>query len=192
MNNDKNSGYFAVIDTETNMCDQVMSIGAVIADPDTFKPVASRYYVLTPECNVYGIFSSVLHIKGQQVDLTATREKVLSDFINVLNIYNVNDLFAYNAKFDYGHLPELSSYNWFDIMKIAAYKQHNPAIPENADCCRTGRLKSNYGVEAMMQLLSGSRSYHEVHNALCDAEDELKLMKLLGHHINYYSIAKIN
>lgn len=192
MNNNKNSGYFAVIDTETNIYDQVMSIGAVIADPDTFKSVAARYYILSPECNVYGIYSSVLHIKGQKTDLISTRENVISDFINVLNTYNVNNIFAYNARFDYGHLPELSSYRWFDIMKIAAYKQYNPAIPDTADCCRTGRLKSNYGVEAMMRLLSGSRSYHEVHNALCDAEDELELMKLLGHHISYYEFAKIN
>ena len=32
-------------------------------------------------------------------------------------------MFAYNANFDYKHLPELNSYIWVDIMKIAAYKQ---------------------------------------------------------------------
>ena len=30
-------GYFAVIDTETNWEDRVMSIGTVIADTDTFR-----------------------------------------------------------------------------------------------------------------------------------------------------------
>ena len=34
-------GYFAVIDTETNWEDQVMSIGSVIADAETFQPVAA-------------------------------------------------------------------------------------------------------------------------------------------------------
>ena len=32
----------------------------------------------------------------------------------------------------------------------------------------------------MLRLLSGRRSYREVHNALCDAKDELELMRLLG------------
>ena len=32
-------GYFAVIDTETNWADQVMSIGVVVARSDTFAPV---------------------------------------------------------------------------------------------------------------------------------------------------------
>ena len=32
-------GKFAVIDTETNWADQVMSIGTVIADSDTFEAI---------------------------------------------------------------------------------------------------------------------------------------------------------
>ena len=38
--------YFAVIDTETNWADAVMSISTVIADADTFQPVASKYHIL--------------------------------------------------------------------------------------------------------------------------------------------------
>ena len=41
-------------------------------------------------------------------------------------------------------------------------------------------MKRNYGVQPMMQLLSGNRRYTEVHNALYDAADELELMRLLG------------
>ena len=40
-------GFFAVIDTETNWADQVMSIGTVIAD-DRFRPVEVKYHILTP------------------------------------------------------------------------------------------------------------------------------------------------
>ena len=43
-------GYFSVIDTETNWADQVMSIGTVIADADTFQPVAAKYHILPEEC----------------------------------------------------------------------------------------------------------------------------------------------
>ena len=39
-------GYFSVIDTETNWADQVMSIGTVIADEDTFQPIAAKYHIL--------------------------------------------------------------------------------------------------------------------------------------------------
>ena len=42
-------GYFAVIDTETNWADQVMSIGTVIGDEETFQCVDARYHVLDPE-----------------------------------------------------------------------------------------------------------------------------------------------
>ncbi len=38
-------------------------------------------------------------------------------------------------------------------MKIAAYRQFNDRIPETARCCKTGRLKGDYGVESMPALL---------------------------------------
>ena len=34
---------FAVIDTETTYADEVMSIGIVMADEETFRPVDARY-----------------------------------------------------------------------------------------------------------------------------------------------------
>ena len=37
--------YFAVIDTETNWNNEVMSIGAVIAEKDTFKKVDDLYFI---------------------------------------------------------------------------------------------------------------------------------------------------
>ena len=43
-----------------------------------------------------------------------------------------------------------------------------------------------------MRMLTGKKSYHETHNAVCDAVDELKIMKLLGHPIDTYEIARIN
>ena len=36
--------YFAVIDTETNWNNEVMSIGVVIAEKDTFKKVSLQAY----------------------------------------------------------------------------------------------------------------------------------------------------
>ena len=45
----------------------------------------------------------------------------------VLEQAGVEWIFAYNACFDRRQLPELGSFSWYDIMKIAAYRQHNPA-----------------------------------------------------------------
>lgn len=37
-------GRFAVIDTETTWGDEVMSIGTVVADSETFEVIDQRYY----------------------------------------------------------------------------------------------------------------------------------------------------
>ena len=71
-------------------------------------------------------------------------------------------------------------------MRLAAYRQHNPKILETADLCSTGRLKRGYGVEPMLRLLSGNRGYHETHNAIFDALDELEIMRLLGRNLMDY------
>jgi len=88
-------------------------------------------------------------------------------------------------------MPELHDYKWFDIMKLAAYRQYNKALSEYDEYCATGRLKRNYGVESIMRLLWDYR-YCEKHNAICDAVDELKIMKLLGYGIDAYDHAQIN
>ncbi len=177
---------FAVIDTETNWSDRVMSIGMVIADAATFRSLDKWYYILTPECRSGGMYSGVLHVRRVEADLQGSRKKVLQHLKGVLEHYQVRSIFAYNAAFDYKHLPELQAYRWFDIMKVAAYRQYNRFIPQDAECCGTGRLKRNYGVESIMRMVSGDCSYCEVHNALCDAVDELEIMRLLGHPLNVY------
>lgn len=77
-------------------------------------------------------------------------------------------------------LPELNEYKWFDIMKIAAYKQHNDYLPDTLEYCKTGRLKSNYSFEALYKLISNNPYYVESHNALDDATDELSFMHILN------------
>ena len=115
----------------------------------------------------------------------------MKDLRDFLKSNDVTDIFAYNAIFDYRHLPELQYLDWYDIMKLAAYRQYNPKIPYNADCCGTGRLKSGYGVESIYRMLSGNMRYSELHNALTDAVDELEIMRMLKHEFTVYSNAKI-
>lgn len=179
-------GYFAVIDTETNWLDQVMSIGTVIADADTFQPVTSCYHVLLPESAIGGMYSYTLYLDTPVNPILCTREQAMEQLCSFFSQYRVQSIFAYNACFDRNHLPELHGFKWYDIMRLAAYRQHNPKIPPDADCCRTGRMKRNYGVESILRLLSGNGTYQETHNALLDAMDELEIVRLLNRPITDY------
>lgn len=175
---------FAVIDTETNWNDDVMSIGVLIARSKNFKHTDSRYYILPQEEKVGGMYSKSMRSTTHEI-LTGHRGEVIDDLRSVLYSNGVDDLFAYNASFDKRHLPELSDFSWHDIMKVAAYKQHNPHIPDHLPCCKTGRLKRGFGVEPMLQIL-GEEDYCESHNAIRDARDELMIMKILGYEIDFY------
>lgn len=177
---------FAVIDTETNWSDQVMSMGTVIADECSFRAIDAKYYVLTPEYLVGGMFSSTLFADARMKPTVCSRREALKELAAWLDSYGVEKIFAYNAGFDRNHLPELRRFQWFDIMRLAAYRQTNPTIPAYAECFSTGRLKRGYGVEPMLRLLAGNRSYCETHNALFDAMDELEIMRLLGHSLDTY------
>lgn len=49
------SDKFAVIDTETNWSDEVMSTGLVIAEAKSMKRIDSLYYIIDPEYRVGGM-----------------------------------------------------------------------------------------------------------------------------------------
>ena len=132
---------FAVIDTETNWSDQVMSIGTIIADANTFQLIDSKYHILPVECQIGGMFESTLFIETPVTPLLCTRKSAIEDIKSWFSRYGIRSILAYNACFDRNHLPELRDYDWYDIMRLAAYRQSNPKIPKNADCYATGRMK---------------------------------------------------
>ena len=179
-------GYFAVIDTETNWIDQVMSIGIVIADTDTFALTDHRYYILSPECDIGGMYEDRMVPDRRIQPIVCSRKVAMHELTQWMEQYDICAMFAYNAAYDHNHLPEFSHLRWYDIMRLAAYRQYNDKIPDCADCFSTGRLKRGYGVESMLRLLSGNFSYRESHNALYDAMDELKIMKLLCYRPDQY------
>ncbi len=183
-------GRFAVIDTETTWTDEVMSIGAVIAD-SSYRIVDGRYYLIDPAYRRGGIFSSALRMQGTPRERIVPRQIASMDLRAWLDGHGVESIFAYNAGFDKKHMPEFLDYNWYDIMRIAAYRQYNNAIPGTALCCKTGRLKSNYGVEPIFRLLSGNSRYCEKHNGFHDAADELKIMEMLALPMEIYENARI-
>lgn len=141
------------------------------------------------EGKVKHMFSHALQIEENAPNMIDTREVILLNIKSLLKKHNVKSIFAYNASFDYKLLPELLQYDWYDIMKLAAYKQYNSKITGTMDCYFTGKLKRNAGVESIMKLLTGDCSYHEKHNAVYDAMDELKIMKHLGRKFEDYSKA---
>lgn len=179
-------GRFAVIDTETNWNDKVMSIGTIIADTDTFRPIDAKYHVLTPEYLAGGMYADTLFADARLHPTICSRTEALTDLVSWFASHEVHSIFAYNACFDRNHLPELRQMDWYDIMRLAAYRQYNHKIPTTADCCSTGRLKRGFGVEPMLRLLADNHTYRETHNALYDAIDELEIMRLLGYGLADY------
>lgn len=186
MTNQRAKECFAVLDVETNWNNKVMSIGVVVADALSFAAVDCAYFILTPEYKVGGMFSSALGIVDKELTTLCSRAEMVRQTRTLFTRYNVRHVFAYNASFDYGCLPELTSYLWHDIMRVAAYRQYNGKIPHYADCYSTGRLKRGGGVENIMRLLTGQNAYCETHNALIDSMDELQIMQLLRHPISVY------
>lgn len=185
---------FAVIDTETTWGDEVMSIGAAVADfegDSPFELLNKKYYVLTPYKDYGGMYTYTLYVNGIKPDFEGSRAQAMKKLREFFTEQKVSLIFAYNALFDYHHLPELKDYQWYDIMKLAAYRQYNKKIPSNADCFSTGRLKRGYGVESIYRMLSGDSDYCELHNALTDSVDELAIMRMLGLGFDTYKAARI-
>ncbi len=83
---------FAVIDTETNWNDEVMSIGIVVADSETRKKVDSRYYIIDPEYKVGGMFSYELRLDREGTHV-ADRKHALKSMKHWLDAYHVQKLF---------------------------------------------------------------------------------------------------
>ena len=177
---------FAVIDTETNWKNVVMSVGIVIAEEGQFVALDNKYIIIEEAAKVGGMYSYALNIKGKTPQMT-DRKGAVKAIKEYLNSFGIKSIFAYNASFDARVLPELNEYSWHDILKLAAYKQHNPKIPEDAKCCSTGRLKSGYRVENILNMF-GEEGYMEFHNALTDAVDELRIMRYLKYGIGDYPV----
>ena len=177
---------FAVIDTETNWENEVMSIGVVIAEDGIFEPIDCKYIIFDEAARVGGMYTCAMFIKGQEHELLK-KKNAIETIKAYLENNGIKSIFAYNASFDARCLPELSQFKWHDILRLAAYKQHNPAIPPSATCCGTGRLKSGYKVEDILCMF-GEIDYMELHNALTDAIDELRIMKYLQHPIIKYPL----
>ena len=177
--------YFAVLDIETNWQQEMMSVGMVIADDEQFVAVEKIYCIISPECQVGGLYSCALRNVNEKLIQTCTRAEAISNLTNVLSNYHVRSIFSYNAKFDYRFLPELHHYVWHDIMCVAANINTNDKLPPDEEYYRTGLLKRK-SFERIMRLIYW-KGYTESHNALCDAVDELQLMGIINQKLETYA-----
>ena len=91
-------GYIAVIDTETNWIDQVMSIGTVIAERDSFRMVDARYQVLTPEYEIGGMYEATLFADPKLRPEMCSRPEAISSLKSWFASYDVREIFACLAR----------------------------------------------------------------------------------------------
>lgn len=189
----RKQGTYALIDTETSFHDEVFSIGVVIFKGDSFKPLSKHYFVLTPCCQHSGMYQDRLYDYGLEIMVKKGRRQTVEDLHMIFAHFWVEGLFAYNAHFDFNHLPELHDYPWYDVMGLASFRQYNPKVEElGLACLRNGRIKKGYRVDDILRMLKNDPCYSEMHHALKDAEDELEIMALLGHPIEAYEKTSIN
>lgn len=192
--------YFAVIDIETNQSygtryggriqdGPMMSIGVVIADIETLKPVSAYYGIVESEARkpAWAPAQKALRIKGVRIDKEAEREDIISDVMTGLERFGVKKIAAYNAKFDFDHLQELhDGYTWIDIMGPCQYRQYNPFLPTYLKTFKTGKVPRGYKVDDLLKSIGGRQRTYEIHNALTDAFDELYVMYSLNHPVSLY------
>lgn len=166
-----------------------MTVGAVVAD-ENFD-VKDQIYLMS-----FGAFMQGGLYKDRVYKTSLCPNKMhTSEMIETINSFyeknNCEMIFAYNAPFDKKLLPSLPQDRWYDIMKVAAYRQHNPYLPDGEEYCGTGRLKKDYNAERIYKLLSGNGKYKEMHNAFQDACDELAIMKMMKLPLSNYEIARV-
>ena len=80
---------FIVLDTETTWDNRVMSIGAVVADAQTYQPIDAKYYILNPEYRAGGMFSYALINDEVEKPLICSREKAIKNLLEFFTSYNV-------------------------------------------------------------------------------------------------------
>lgn len=180
-----NSGYFAVVDVETNWHNEVMSVGIVIGNSADFSAVDKGYYIIHPECETGGMYSDVLRDVNKELIVECSRKEAINGIRQLLTQYGVTDILAYNAPFDYKCLYELHTYTWRDILPIAANRNFNAKLPANCEYFSTGLLKHGRGVQNVMRLIYW-QGFTELHNGLQDALDELQLMQLVNQPLSVY------
>ena len=184
----ENLEYVAIIDTKTNYLGNAISIGVAIVNAQ-FEIQQAQYYLIPEELmnehaskDDYDIVHVYKTYYGRLFDCQ-------NHIRTILNQYNITNIYAYNAFYVKQTLPEMNNYNWFDVARIATYKQYNHKIPINTKCDENGQLL-RYTLSNVMELMTNGY-YRYVNHALYNALDIIQLMKYIGLSIDKYEHAKL-
>lgn len=161
-----------------------MTIGGVVAN-EQFEIVDQIYLMSFGAYMQGGLYKDRVYKTSFAPKKMHTNE-MIKEIRRFYDEHGCEMVFAYNAPFDKKLIESLPQDQWYDIMKIAAYKQNNPYLPEREEYCSTGRLKKDYNAERIFKLLSGNEGYKELHNAYQDACDELGIMRMMKVPIDAY------
>ncbi len=155
MENMKN---FAVIDTETNWCNEVMSVGIVIADCVTFQPVDTKYYILTQECMIGGMYSSVLQINGNPPAIECIRDEngeISNMKMDVYDEYNKKGVYkaicGKSESASGGEAKSILFENDYDDLNNPVHYRKTEMLPR--EFIESDAFKSKYSLDALLSEL---------------------------------------
>ncbi len=78
---------FAVIDTETNWENEVMSIGIVIAEDGVFEAIDSKYIIFGEAARVGGMCSYAMFLKGQTPELLKKKKAIEASLKYLIELF---------------------------------------------------------------------------------------------------------
>ena len=182
-------GKIIVIDTETVTGTYVLlSVGAVVLERDGHKITPLDTYFGFSDEFEYGFYFAQQNAYAKQNSVRRKpRREIEEELADLTRRYDVNEAFAYNARFDKtvirAYMPTLQ-FSWYDLMKPARqilasaehypkYKRMHPYI----ELTRGGILKRGYSVECVGCYLGLP---HETHVAIEDAQMETEIAVRLG------------
>lgn len=187
----ENLDIIAIIDAKLNFIDEIISIGIAIVDAKTFEIKTAEYFLVPEELIIDGFNNGNITIAHTYQTYFGAHKDIENHIRKLLNQYNITNIYTFNGKFIYSKLTGLQKYHWYDIMKVAAYKQYNYKLPDNLMFNDQGRLLYKCNIKDLMEILTKTYFYYTNH-ALYDVLDETKMMKLLDLNINVYDCAKMN
>ncbi len=184
-----NTDTIAIISVKTNSMGHAIAIGVAVIDANQWQLQQAQYYIISDELLCYYTYDNI-YLSHVYKSYFGKLGDVENHIRKTLTKYQITNIYAYNAQFVCKTCPGLHMYYWYDIMKIAAYKQYNSYLPSNIDYLDNGRIKYKYNIPHIMEYLNISY-FRYVDHALYDVLDELRIMKTLNININTYDIAHV-
>lgn len=165
----------AVLRTMTNSEGSLCAVGVVITNTADWRPIAEYRYVIAPEAETADQDVLFLPVEKDCICTSCRSEHLLFRLKQMLSEEKVQYIVSYGSSARF-FLPGIDL-PWLDIQNVSAYRKYNPFIPKKAKLYRNGRMKSGYGMEAMMRIVTGDKSYIRTGNPVRDCEADLCILE---------------